>query len=109
MRPTSKPIGFEVGLISPKSRPNLAQISPKSRPDQGELARLNAVVDKVKDVVDDMTDASGDRDDKVRRNEKVAGVIPGVFTQVWMRAVEYKTIATSRTRVVFSRGSKSEV
>ena len=83
MRPTSKPIGFEVGLISPKSRPNLAQISPKSRPDQGELARLNAVVDKVKDVVDDMTDASGDRDDKVRRNEKVAGVIPGVFTQVW--------------------------
>ena len=41
------------------------------------------MVDKVKDVVDDMTDASGDRDDKVRRNEKVAGVIPGVFTQVW--------------------------
>ena len=81
------------------------------------------MVDKVKDVVDDMTDASGDRDDKVRRNEKVAGVIPGVFTQVWnygrnsrcvhsgleLRAVEYKTIATSRTRVVFSRGSKSEV
>ena len=68
------------------------------------------MVDKVKDVVDDMTDASGDRDDKVRRNEKVAGVIPGVFTQVWnygrnsrcvhsgldAGAVEYKTRSRPR-------------
>ena len=54
--------------------------------DQGELARLNA-------VVDDMTDANGDRDDKVRRIEKVTGVIQGVLTRVWQRVVgnEYKT------------------
>ena len=39
-------------------------------------------------AINDMTEANGDRDDKVRRIEKVTGIIQGVLTQ---RAVEYKT------------------
>ena len=56
--------------------------------DKGELARLNAVVDDMTAAINDMTEANGDRDDKVRRIEKVTGIIQGVLTQ---RAVEYKT------------------
>jgi len=74
--------------------------------DKGELARLNAVVDDMTAAINDMTEANGDRDDKVRRIEKVTGIIQGVLTQ---RAVEYTRPTTARTRVVFSRGSKSEV
>ena len=61
--------------------------------DKGELVRLNAVVDDMTEAIDDMTDANGDRDDKVRRIEKVTGVIQGVLTRVWQRVVgnEYKT------------------
>jgi hypothetical protein len=59
--------------------------------DKGELARLNAVVDDMTAAIDDMTEANGDRDDKVRRIEKVTGIIQGVLTRIWQRAVEYKT------------------
>jgi hypothetical protein len=59
--------------------------------DKGELARLNAVVDDMTAAINDMTEANGDRDDKVRRIEKVTGIIQGVLTRIWQRAVEYKT------------------
>ena len=83
LRPTSKPIRARFGRDLGEIRARSGRDQAHCKADQGELARLNAVVDKVKDVVDDMTDANGDRDDNVRRIEKVTGVIPGVFTQVW--------------------------